>query len=260
MLEELAEDVEVLLPPHPAVTREDWVDCVVVDGGSAYPPLNAVHRLRLGVEDLDERIAAVRRWFRGRDRREFTWWVGRSATPPDLGARLKERGAAPYPDEPLVTSMVLTEPPPRVEGVDVRRVETYDDYVAAQEIGWESTGFSEEQRADGRATLRERWDEYRNRADSAVYLAFQDGEPVARGALILLPFAGFLSGAGTLEHSRGRGAFRALVRARWDEAVRRGTPALIVGAGAMSRPILERLGFRAVADTEILLDRAMIEA
>jgi len=33
------------------------------------------------------------------------------------------------------------------------------------------------------------------------------------------------------------------VRARWDEAVRRGTPALAVGAGAMSRPILERLGF-----------------
>ena len=43
-----------------------------------------------------------------------------------------------------------------------------------------------------------------------------------------------------------RGAYRAVVRARWDEAVRRGTPALAVGAGQMSRPILERLGFEQV--------------
>ena len=50
-------------------------------------------------------------------------------------------------------------------------------------------------------------------------------------------------GGSTAEWARGRGAYRAIVRARWDEAVRRGTPALAVGAGAMSRPILERLGF-----------------
>ena len=46
--------------------------------------------------------------------------------------------------------------------------------------------------------------------------------------------------------ARGRGAYRAVVRARWDAAVARGTPALAVGAGPMSRPILERLGFEQV--------------
>jgi hypothetical protein len=44
------------------------------------------------------------------------------------------------------------------------------------------------------------------------------------------------------------------VRARWNEAVRRGTPALVTQAGKMSRPILERLGFLEVACIEILLD------
>ena len=34
----------------------------------------------------------------------------------------------------------------------------------------------------------------------------------------------------TLPDARGRGAYRALVRARWDDAVRRGTPALVVHA------------------------------
>jgi len=73
---------------------------------------------------------------------------------------------------------------------------------------------------------------------------------------VFLPFAGFLSGASTLRDFRGRGIYRALVRARWEEAVRRGTPALIIGAGSMSQPIVERIGFRAVAEQHLLLDRS----
>jgi len=61
---------------------------------------------------------------------------------------------------------------------------------------------------------------------------------------------------GVLAEARGRGAYRALVRARWDDAVAARQPALVVHAGAMSRPILERLGFHAVAEQEVLLDPA----
>jgi predicted acetyltransferase len=89
-----------------------------------------------------------------------------------------------------------------------------------------------------------------------MYLALVDGRPVASGSMIACSFAGFLSGAATLPEARGRGAFRALVRARWEDAVRRGTPALVVGAGAMSRPILERIGFRVVSETRVLIDRS----
>jgi len=62
------------------------------------------------------------------------------------------------------------------------------------------------------------------------------------------------AGGGTRPEHRGRGAYRALVRARWDAAVERGTPILTVGAGAMSRPILERLGFTIVGWEDCLLD------
>ena len=44
------------------------------------------------------------------------------------------------------------------------------------------------------------------------------------------------------------------MRARWDEAVERGTPALVVQAGQMSRPILERLGFATVCTVRAFLD------
>ena len=64
----------------------------------------------------------------------------------------------------------------------------------------------------------------------------------------------YLAGGATLPDYRGRGAYRALVRARWDAAVERGTPVLTVGAGEMSRPILERLGFSIVGWEDCLLD------
>jgi hypothetical protein len=239
------------------VVREELADCILVNGPHPYPPLGGAHRLRLRNEDVEARIAEVRAWFAARGRDEFTWWVGPSATPSDLGARLEQAGAVPFPDEPVVTAMVLTERPPAVAGVEVRLVETFEDYATAQEIGWKSGSFTEAQVEAGRAQLEERWRDYQEWPDGLVYLASLDGRPVARGSLILCPFGGFLSGAGTLEHARGAGAFRALVRARWDAAECRGTPALVVGAGAMSRPILARLGFRTVAETQVLLDRSV---
>jgi GNAT superfamily N-acetyltransferase len=57
-----------------------------------------------------------------------------------------------------------------------------------------------------------------------------------------------------LESARGRGVYRSLVRARWDHAVERGTPALTVQAGRMSRPILERLGFQFITPVRVFVD------
>ena len=63
-----------------------------------------------------------------------------------------------------------------------------------------------------------------------------------------------LFGGSTLPEARGRGAYRALVAARWEDAVARGTPALVTQASPMSRPILRQLGFRELCEIRILLD------
>jgi GNAT superfamily N-acetyltransferase len=75
------------------------------------------------------------------------------------------------------------------------------------------------------------------------------------GASSLPPAGVHLAGAGVLPAARGRGVYHALVAARWREGIARGTPALTVQAGDMSRPILEQLGFVAVAETSVLCDR-----
>ncbi len=257
LLTELAEDIEVHLPASASIERLELPDCVLLDQtGFSFPPAGGVHRLRFADGSVDERVTALRALFRERGRDEFTWWIGSSATPVDLEARLLALGATPYGDEPVIASMVSTTPPPAVEGVDVRRVERLEDFAVARELAWTTADFTDAQLVEARSTLASKWEERQRTGNAALFLVYADGEPVASGDMLFLPFAGFLSGAVTRPDHRGRGAFRALVRARWDEAVRRGTPALIVGAGSMSRPILERIGFEAVAEQRLLVDRS----
>jgi GNAT superfamily N-acetyltransferase len=64
-----------------------------------------------------------------------------------------------------------------------------------------------------------------------------------------------LIGGCVLEDARGHGIYRALTIARWELAVARGTPALTIQAGRMSRPIVERLGFKFIAAIPIYIDQ-----
>ena len=72
--------------------------------------------------------------------------------------------------------------------------------------------------------------------------------PAATGLAIPSDRGVFLIAGSTAVWARGRGLYRALVRARWDFAVERGTPALVTEAMPdTSYPILTRLGFTEVA-------------
>jgi hypothetical protein len=81
-----------------------------------------------------------------------------------------------------------------------------------------------------------------------------DGAIVGAGRSMPVEQGLLLFGGATLPEARGRGAYRALIRARWEEAVGRGAAALFTQAGAMSRPILEKLRFEQVGHVHLLLD------
>ena len=154
-------------------------------------------------------------------------------------------------DPPLtshITALATAEPPPAVSEIEIRRVANYDEFVAAMQLanaGWQT---------DVAGDLGARWERHRDRP-GGDWIALLDGRPVAYAGAIAGPRGLFLSGGVTLPDARGRGAYRALVRARWDEAVRRGTPALVVHAEDASRRVLERIGFERVADVvELVAD------
>jgi GNAT superfamily N-acetyltransferase len=112
----------------------------------------------------------------------------------------------------------------------------------------------EEQRRAFEARAERQWDIEDEQLAAALFVALIDGEVVASARALFGRTAVFLTGGGTRPSQRGRGAYRALVRARWEAAVEHGTPVLTTSAGAMSRPILERLGFSTVGWIDCLQD------
>jgi GNAT superfamily N-acetyltransferase len=137
-----------------------------------------------------------------------------------LGCREQDAPLTSY-----ITAMATETEPPRVDGVEVRRA----DPDVARDVSTRGWGVPMTPR------------------DPLAWIAYVDGEPVAYAGAIAGPHGLFLTGGVTLPEARGRGAYRALVRARWDEAVRLGTPALVVHTEEMSRRVLARIGFREVA-------------
>jgi GNAT superfamily N-acetyltransferase len=127
----------------------------------------------------------------------------------------------------------------------VLKVESLEDSLRGLEVELASGGFTEDGAARRRAEAQESY--ARRRAGTGgEWLALLDGVVVAYAAAIAGPRGLLLAGGATLPEARGLGCYRALVRARWDFAVARGTPALVVHAQEMSRPILERCGFEPV--------------
>jgi hypothetical protein len=211
---------------------------------------NTVQRQRLREEDVDDAIEEVRTLLRERGRTKTQWEVGSSATPHDLVERLLDRGLS-RDKEPYAVALVLThEPPAPPPDVVAKRVETFAEYAAANEVQWEAFEMPENEIAEVRPKLPEMWSETIN----VHHVALIDGEVVAAGTAAVTEHGLLLYGGATLPRARSRGAYRAILHARWQEAVANGTPALLTQAGSMSRPILERLGFERVGEVHMLMD------
>jgi hypothetical protein len=87
------------------------------------------------------------------------------------------------------------------------------------------------------------------------FVAALEGRAAATAMSIPSARGVFLIAGAVAPWARGRGLYRALVRARWDDAVERGTPALVTQANPeTSYPILRRLGFEEVCEIRRLED------
>jgi GNAT superfamily N-acetyltransferase len=247
----VAEDADAYLPPSPMVEREVRTNVVLLHGRDGGAWSNLASRIRFDQATVEPSVAAARRWFTDRDVGEFRWLIGPSATPRGVASLLLDRGVSPDEDEPELTAMVLDREPPAVPGVVVRAVTTFADYLRMEEIREAVFGSREIDDEEHRA----RWSQS-ERVGTLAYLALADGTPVSFGIMNLTePGPMLLAGGVTLPEYRGRGAYRALVRARWDAAQQVGASVLVTQAQAASRPILERLGFRATGVIKVLVDR-----
>lgn len=255
-IEDLAADAQAYLP-GPNVEIEERDGYVLRNNPvSPYPLLGIVLRQRLEPEAVPGAVETARAWFRNRGRARFAWAVSDTAAPADLVDRLLDLGLQVHDDDPVFAGMVLEHEPPDTPGVEVRRVRSFADMVAAEEIAMESFGLPVEDREATRQGRGERWQRVRRNSSGDDFVALVDGEVVGSAGVSYTRAGLYLGGGNVVPAARGRGVYRALVRARWDVAVERGTPTLVVQAGQMSRPILERLGFRTVCEARVLLDES----
>jgi GNAT superfamily N-acetyltransferase len=242
---ELAENANTYTPLGPQDERIVNDRYVLWMGRGDAPGWNVAQRFRLAAGEVESVRAEIHDALRARGRTACTWEVGSSATPADLVDRLLALGVVPDAPDDLAIGMVLDRPPAQAAtDVEVRRAATPEDHLEAARIAAVAFGMPE---PAGR-------EEGEPDPQNVVYLAYVDGKAVARATGSFSEHGVTLFGGATLPEARGLGAYRALVAARWEDAVERGTPVLVTQAGKMSRPILERLGFRSVCEIRILLD------
>jgi len=174
---------------------------------------------------------------------EFEWKVFSHDQPPDLVQRLAAHGFEIDETEAVLvydlrSSADLPEP---AREVAVKRISTHHELRDVTSVKARVYG-------DGFSDIADRLAYEMDHAPEtlSVYLACVGETPAACGWIRFRPggaFAG-LWGGSTIPELRHRGIYTALVGARLDEARRRGVRYVTVDAGQMSRPILEKLGFR----------------
>jgi hypothetical protein len=230
------------LPEGSSVTRfDDGRVCIIQ--GTIWAGISG---LRCEERELDEVIALVHELVPANKLQ--TWWIGPSARPENVIELLEARGFRPADDGPECRALALTtQPPEAAPGIEVRRVESFEDFAAAREVQWNAFEIPDERRRLQREHMHTDFEEALVHGTPVTFLAMLDGKPAATGMAIPSDRGVFLIGGSTARWARSKGLYRALVRARWDYAAERGTPALVTEALIdTSYPILRRLGFTEV--------------
>jgi hypothetical protein len=203
-----------------------------------------VSDVRVAESEVERLVAEIRD--RVPAQKTLVWWLNPETTPVDLPERLETLGFR-IPDDRagiLYALACATQPPEAPAEVSVRRVESFDDHLASAEVMWEAFRTPKARRQAQRQHLRSEFEAAREAGVPVTFLAELDGRPAGVGRSIYSDLGVFLIAGAVAEWARGRGVYRALVRARWDDAAARGTPGLVTEAVPdTSYPILKRLGF-----------------
>jgi predicted N-acetyltransferase YhbS len=250
-LRSIAEDANTHQPLAPGHERIITDRFVLWMGIRSEPAWNVVQRLRLAPETIDSTIEQVHAILAARGRTECSWEVGSSATPADLVEQLHARGLVDDDDPDLVGMLLRTEPP-AVQGIEGRPIRSFEEFHEANAVAFAAFGSLP---PSDEARERARYEEQVSSGMTRTFVAVMDGRIVGAGTSTYLTRGVTLNGGSVAPDARGRGAYRALVRARWDDAVERGTPVLVTQAGRMSAPILLRLGFEEATRIHVLIDR-----
>lgn len=184
----------------------------------------------------------------------FLWVIDPGTKPADLAARLTAYGYGPDPHGEEAAVMVLPIDA-TIEAPTVAGLELHDALADSATFAAADTAAAEaflsvhlNDDPDRLAMLERRRVDAVASGNRRLLLATVHGEPAGSASLTLFPPRGAMINGGSVRPKfRGQGVYRALVVKRLEMARQAGVAGLVVQAGAMSKPILERLGFQPVS-------------
>ena len=204
----------------------------------------SVQGLRLRDGEAADALAEVRELLAPAGTRVVSWWLTERSTPDDVEEQLLDAGLELVENDYRLDGLLATTPPPPgPRDVEVRLATSAEEWAALRQFQ-DGIFANPPERRPTREQLLAEFD----RTAAVLFGAWLDGELVGAGAATPSSSGMLLWGGSVRADARGRGCYRALTRARWDEAVRRGTPALTVSANDKSGPVLHKLGFEKVLE------------
>jgi GNAT superfamily N-acetyltransferase len=243
-----APGIEVIVTPRYQVTLQP---------DFPIPGPNSVSWIRCRPDEADEVIREARATIAPRHV-PVMWTLDPNTEPADFADHLAAHGIHPDPHGLEYAVMVLPVDAkiegPRVRGLEIRDaladLATFRSANAAAAEAFGATRHDEDV-----AMLERRRLNFLAAGNRHWLLATVDGEPAGAGGLALFPPGGAtVTGGSVRPKFRGRGVYRGLVAARLDIARHAGVAGLSVWGGAMSGPILARLGFETVGWRRFYLD------
>ena len=246
----------VWVPDEAPVVRTDEYIVVAYPKWFVHP---ASARVFGSGRDAGELVDEISQAARGLGRERLWWHVSDQTRPHDLEAELVSRGAVltdrmdvlALPLGPDLPDFGLPEfgVPPDVTVRRVRDEQTLRDLYVVDQDAFGSAEPTAEQLADG---LRE-LDVGRDDDSVGRFVAYLDGAPAGAGGWGIVDGVCRLWGGCTHGAWRGRGAYRAVLRARLRTAAAAGAGlGLTHGVVATSSPILRRLGFERYGEERVL--------
>lgn len=257
--DQLLESIELglfLLPEMPGV-----IDKLPFEGVHArvtrvsHPLANIVGAARLSRSEVPPTVRRVTALFADAGR-SFSWRVGPSTRPKDLGRELRKSGLTRGPSLSAMTLTNLTRAP-NLGKITVRQAVPGDAAVVEDLIANGYPVPAALARVLSRAFLQ---DARAANPTVRAYLASESERepPVAIGTMFRFadrPVV-MLGGAATLPGYRGRGIYAALVEHRLRQASRCGARAAVIQAVRdTSAPVCRKLGFVEVGDIETFVWR-----
>jgi len=225
---------------------------IVLQPDYPIPGPNSASWIRCRPEEAEAVIDEVTALFEARDL-PLMWILEPGTEPANFDEFLHARGMEPEPHAPEVAVMVLPIETrfeaPRIEGLEIRdALADAESFRASDAVNAEAFGEREITADDATRAQQERRRQNQIAAGNRrVVLATIDGEPAGSAGLSLYPpDAAIINGGAVRSKFRGRGIYRAMVAARLEMARAAGVAGLSVWGGAMSAPILARLGFEKV--------------